>query len=826
VSKESLDGGREKFFDDFYRYYKSLNIIGNETPSRSVIRGLLYEELFKVNENSKTGEIWTTEMVKYGYSSKFKCALMRLFILSTSLSYRMVEINNGLMRLNVDKVRTIMNSKVNFEKIRKGNCQFYIKDKRITEMIVNSFPTLGYTYGDIHKEASILCDDISLLNFEQMRLGSYYLKIHQSTTRKKEGVNYGKVSFNELDIKWEDLVDHLGIESSLKGFETACSLVTSPEKLSSPTMSAVYPSAKGLLEVLVGNGFIESQDNIIELCGGRGDFHLAMMELNIKHTTLSREDGYNLAMRIPGMTSKKTKFNCFRPSDYLPYFDHSIILLDMSHITEKEDCLSNIIGDAKIGKKKIILRLNGLNKFLNNEIIKEMVGYELKVFIPELDSPGYVFLSINFSKGKEHVMIDKWTKSSFGYTRSLLSSALINAVSKVSLNKVISIPPKLVQDQTQEVISDGVLSEMLLETEPDYIHINEDMRDRIKCKDDLVDNILVYASEKIINRYKGKVKLVQERLVTRGPSEENDHLPRNLVELSRRIRTKNELTIEVDSKILRNTSLGIVKGVTNMSTDELVEFIEDIVSIKTNKRMSIECWKLILQMSGNEISVDSELLVESINVRKFNKAMHRTINSSFEIASKAVLSFKTGRIIEGLLCVANMDNMKRKSILNHKDKTTRNNILHYKLYINRIMLISSSFYKEPNFIGVTKEEFERYWNNIGSQEEEIDMKRISDSLQSDETLSILFEELNKEYFSFMGHFSSAIEKMEERIGVDLSTPMSQNLTIENFGLNITEGDTEMNKELDTVEKLESYLGEEEMFELWGQEIGDWASEED
>lgn len=816
--------GKESFFDKFYRYYKSLNIIANETPSRSVIRGLLYEELFKTNLNSRTNEIWTTELIKHGYSSSFKSSLMRLFLLSTSLSYRMSETNSGKMKLIVDKGRTFINSKQNYEKIRKGKCQFYIKDKRITEMIVNSFPTLGYNYEDISNEANNLCEDIDGIEFEQFRMGSYFLKMHQFYTKKSDKVHYGKVDFNELSISWIDLLDNLGVESALKGFETACSLMVTPDKVSSPTMSAVYPSAKGLIELLKGNNFIREEDTVIELCGGRGDFHLAMMEEKVNHTTLSREDGYNLAMRIPGMTSKKVNFNCFKQKDYIHYFDHDIILMDISHITDKRDCLSSIIGDCKELRKKIILRLNGLNKFLNSTILHEMSEAEINVCIPSLESPGYLYLTVDFSKDTETIQQKNEKTEKLGYNRSLLSSALINAVSKVDLKNTISIPAIRVQDQTEEIISDEVLEEMLLEEEPDYIHVNTEVRNKIKSKEDFQDNLFVYIDDTTALKYRKKLIFIEERLVSKGENREDNSIPPDLIALSRKIRGGDFSIIEVAPNLIKNNKLKIIRGIRGASHDELSEVISSIMSIKYNKRMAVECWKLLLKLSVQSDIVDSEKLTEIVMITKLNKTTERTINSSYRIASQAVLSYKSGRIIEGLLCVAGMDNVRKKAILNHKDKTTRTNLLHYKLYINRIMMISKTFYTDPTFIGISRDEYLRIWNNIEEAETNIDINRIHNIVREPSEMNQFFRELDKELFSFAGHFSDAVNDMNARIVSDIRPNEELVEELKAFGLAASEEEIILNSQLQSHEELVDYYGEEEVYDAWGGE--DWGDLED
>lgn len=552
-----------------------------------------------------------------------------------------------------------------------------------------------------------------------------------------------------------------------------------------------------------------------------------MMEKEIKHTTLSREDGYNLAMRIPGMTSKKVSFNCFRQSDYIPYFDHSIILLDISHITEKKDCLSGILGDCITSKKKVILRLNGLNKFLNYEILQELKMYEMKAYLPVLESPGYVYLTIDASKRlEEEKQLDrKIFTDQLGYSRSILTCSLINSISIVNLQGVISVPPKKVQDQTMEVISDEVLTEMILEEDPEYVHVNPEIKTQVKTADDFKDNLYVYVSEKLSIKYKNKLKFLEERLITKGKIEKSENKPKNLIELARKIRRKESDTIEVDYRMLINSKVNIISGVTGMDHNELVEVLNDAMSVKFNKRMSFECWKLILNLSANEKLIDSDLIVETINIQKFRKDVDRTINSSFEIASKAVISFKTGRIVEGLLAVARLDNVRRKSILNHKDKTTRNNILHYKLYMNRIMIISQSMYVEPQFPGISDSKFGKIWRSLGSIESDIDIERANAALDSIESLNKFFKEMNDEYFSFLNNFDLSVDNMTERIKEECQPIDALVDTLTTFGLEVTEEDIARNKELDTWEKVQEYCGEEELFDAWAQEdIGDWGDE--
>nr|DBA06877.1 TPA_asm: polymerase [Caladenia ophiovirus] len=791
--------GKENFYREFYSYYKTLNIINNETPARAIIRGLLYEELFS---HDLEGNLWIEEITHLGYSSAYKRALMKLFILSTSLSYKIIE-NNNAINIQVNYYRTKLNARQNFDKIKTGKFHFYIKDNRITNTIINSFPTLAYKYEQIEDIAEEVCFLVDNREFDQQIISSYFLDTQPGYIDKNTDLTYGIVDYNKLYINPMDLIDQKGINSAIKGFEMSCQLSVSPRNISSPTMSAVYPSARGILQRIIGDEILTRKENVIELCGGRGDFHLAMSEQEINHTTLSREDGYNLANRIPGMTSKKVTFNCFEREEYLKYFDHDFFLLDISHITNKKDCLSSLIGDLKSNKKKILMRLNGMFKFFNEKIVEEILDTECIVFIPELNSPGYIYLYIDFEKGTTK-NIDSLQK---GYNRSLLSSALTTQIGKCNTKDLFCDIGIKVKDQTQEGISDEKILEFMLDEEklirtPEIFKVTNSL--------DFADNLCAFVDKDLFRKYKEYITVPTKKIVTKGTEG-----AQNLYELGKDLRT-NESLILVNRRLIEN-SYEIITGITETPEDIFLEILKNINSNKYNRKLTKECWKFILEFPNRPKLISTEVMVESLEISKLEKNKIKALNNIYSIASHAVFSYKTNTIEKGLLKIANLESLKRKTVLKHKDKTTKTNILNYKLIINRIMCLTD-YFDENYWCGISYQKQEEAWNNkininLGDEE-------IIEKMKNYKSLSEFFK--NDNTFDFLGGLSDSILEMQENVLLE-QKELDPETIIKFLPFEVTEEEILRNREMDTHEKVLEEVGLEEFYEAL--ELEDWGDYE-
>nr|DBA06904.1 TPA_asm: polymerase [Erythranthe ophiovirus] len=807
VPCEELNVNRDSFFDLFYKYYKSTNIIGKETPSRAVVRSMLYEELFKINSQDKA-KMWVSEIAIKGFSLMYKRALIKLFIIATSMIYRLEDIGNGFIKLNINRKRTSQNAVKNYSMLRENECHFHIKDKRITEIILNSFPLLGYSYDEICNASDEIHDEIDGKVFEQFRMGDYYMKLFLNEIEKNETYIYGKVNYNSILIESIDLDDKLGINSAIKGFEMCCQLSVNPKNISSPTMSSVYPSAKGLITELKSNNFIESNDRIVELCGGRGDFHLAMMEENINHLTLSREDGYNLIQRIPGMKSKKVSFNCFKREDYIQYFDHDIILMDISHITNKTDCLSNIIGDLKINKKRVILRMNGLFKFFNDGVLAEISGYEKRIYIPDNNSPGYIFLTIDFRKEVE----EKNESDVRGYHKSLLSSALTNSIGKTKISEVISKSGLKTKDHTHEIISDNTLLEMMIDEDPDYVHVHPDLKHEIKSYDDFKSHLYCYIDNSTVQSFRKNLLFPIKNILSKGDEGANSMYMIGKLDG----RDDKEESIIVHQRFMKD-NLVMIRGAEKMKIDDFVILTKNVLEGNFNNNVTKECWKLMLEVVKEESEINTEILSELINVQKINNVKNRSINHIYEIASQAVLAFKTNRVEMGLLRAGEINSLRRGTILKHKDKTTKYNILNYKLIMNRILYLSKIISDPVCWAGIPRKEYENLWSKHLKSMDEIERKELEEKIKSyKDIMSYLEEDNDSDIFSIL---SSGIERLNKDISLE-----TIQIDVEDFEkridfigfLDVTEEDIRKNQ-LTTVDMAIEEAGEDAWYEAMDED---------
>nr|DBA06867.1 TPA_asm: polymerase [Allium ophiovirus] len=686
---------RYTYFDDFYRFYKGLNIIDNETPTRSVIRSLLYNELFRPNES---GGNWTREICEKGYSKDYRNVLLKLFLISTSLVYRLEELRIGEYRININETMTIMNGVNNLRRIKNNKAHFHIKDKRISELLLMAFPTSGYLMYEIREGVSEILKEYQYKSFQQYQLNSYYneeVKHYVSEDDPFTKNTPNDIDYEMIEINPIELLDKKRFMAAIKGFEMICAMNCKPKNVSSPTMSDVFPSIFSAMKRLMESNFIKKTDRICDLFAGRGDSHLCMNLLNIKHNSVSRNDGYNLINRIKGMTEIKSSIDITDRENYIQYVNYDIFLIDISHFNSKAKKLSEMINELCSFNKRIIIRINSIMKYMTEEIIEKLSLGKTEIMIPSVESPGYIYL-IHDPTGKK---IDLKGSKKNKISDSIVLEKLVNSINSMSKVNLFDNDKSNTKDHTEELISDSKLTEMLISNDPDYIEMPCFIEDEIKSKVDIESMIFtpVPYPENLFDDDSKKNNAFIKELIEKEKLK--IYNPRLLIAADSKITNYKHAYLEAQSKNFPDTLIvnnyignigvkGFIISYENLTESEIFELTKLVISHKSVTPNSLIMWKFMHKLSEGIIDkIYSSEILENLNLSKLKPDQSRTIDKLYHTTHTAIKAYKSGKIIEGLMIISGMKKPNMNELMKNKSKAKRYDCLNYKLIINRITRI-------------------------------------------------------------------------------------------------------------------------------------------
>nr|DBA06898.1 TPA_asm: polymerase [Datura ophiovirus] len=773
---------KDHYFDEFYKFYTSLNIIENETPTRSVIRSLLYDELFK--RTKSTGKVWSSEIIRQGYSLEYREILMRLFIVATSLSYRLTHIKGCSFILQINEEKTVSNSITNLKRIKADKAHLHIRDKRISKMLLMALPSAGFTVPELITCAKSIHQELNGKEFRQYQLNNYYSEEIKSYVKADFDHEVGVVYYSSLPFRKEEFEDTKMLKSAVKSFEMICSMNCKPKNVSSPTLSDVYPSMISLLALLKSSGFIKENDKVIDLFAGRGDSHLALNELKIQHRSVSRNDGFNLINRIRGMTEVKAKVDVTEKSFYSKYLDHDVYLLDISHYSSTKENLMKMINDLIVFERKIILRLNSIMKYLGEEFINIVKDKEMRIVMPSIESPGYIYLTIN---GKEEIKeLDQEKIKRKSFKDSIISEIMTKGIMELKDTSLFNKGIERVKDHTEEAISDERLSEMLIEHCPDFVEVPKSL-DKIMEDENGLEELLIVPCSLLSNNiekedfYRVKLKTWKPRIIYSGSCEEN---PEKEI-LVKSKRGDEEIVLPHYLQFFGNTEF--LTGFENLEEHEFFRLVEAIANsrIKESSRMA---WKFIYEASVRSNTVfNSDTIIKSFNISKMKLDGTDNMTRIYRIANLAVRAYKSGRILDGLKETSGIKKLNLNELVKNKSKNKRYDCLNYKLIINRLRRIHHDMALSVTCNKSLTDSNTFEWNS--NTIEELELKRFIESFKS---VSEFFEKSSKnELFDVLvssvknnKEEESFSEKIEDKSS--LLTELTQSLigtTVEEYEIN-------------------------------------------
>nr|DBA06923.1 TPA_asm: polymerase [Lepidozia ophiovirus_pli] len=751
---------KEQFFKEFYDFYSSLNIIGRESPSASMIRGLLYKELFK---HDSQGRVWSKEMTTKGFSMDYRHNLLRLFIIACGLIYTL-KTNNGRSTLHINTVATKINSVRCFKAILNRTHHIHIKDRAISQILIYGFPTMSYTVIEVEKCSDEISMELNHKVFEQYKLYDYFKTERSSYIEKDESKVYGSVNYYSFGIDMYDLKDQDACVAAIKAFEYICALSCTVENLSSPTKSDIYPAARGVIKCLQGSQFLTEKDTVADLCAGRGDFHLALTEAKVNHTSVSRNDGFNLINRIKGMKEKKPSWNVFSRENFMDYMDHSIILLDVSHFTGKKDLLTKGISEMIAIKKKIVLRWNAVSSIITQKLIDVMGQHcNIELLIPEKNSSGVLYLTLE-AKEKEGKIVSR-KRSNKGFAGNLILEYLSQGNIGFLHKPMLSHIGKDVVDHTEEFITDDELLDSLMShTQDSIVEVPQSLKNNVRNSDDI--RALLCTSAEGLQHIPG-IKTEYLDYIT----SDLDIGFGSFVSCMKHYRRTGETRLEVINEKADILPKIVITGFEEMKFSDLtmvVQHIQDQNTLPITK----DLWMFLLDLAKDYDKISSDDIIPMISIESLrNSGVGRTIDNLFTTTTQVINSWKSGRTKEGLIAISGLERVNLSTIMRVKTKNNRNNIINYKLILNRINRIV----KKVTDINITanNQDLESFVKDIWKTEvkagrmNDEDLQKFREHYAQFKTIQEFIEASNADNDNFFNFINSMdLDKNVEQITID------------------------------------------------------------
>nr|QCY48765.1 RdRp protein [Citrus psorosis virus] len=697
-------GSIERYLEEFYKFYKGLNIIGNESFTKAVVRSIINQELF--DRKNVDGKDWLKEIEMTGFSYGYRKTLLKIFIVSCCMVFRVEEPKGNTLKITIFEDKTKINCLNNIKRIKNQEAHLHINDKRISDLINMAFPLVGYQLKDVFIAVREIMNEHNGKIIDGTKVIQYFNVENVSYVDQLEEKNCGNISYSSIVLKPSDLSDEKQFIASIKAFEMIATLNCKPQHVSSPTKSDVYPSAKALLEYLMNNNIIKQDSKIADIFAGRGDFHLIMDNMGLEHTSISRNDGYNLINRIPGMKEIKANIDMTYSENYGQYLDHDVFILDISHFTGDPNNIIRMIDDIVSVGRKAVIRWNSIapmcTKLLYNFVIKR--HHKIDILMPTIESPGYIYLLFNgeFYKSKEISNGENSKKEKKTYNENIITSNMVLELNRIRKTSILNCSGVKVSDHTQELISDDKLVSILEENE-NKAYISNDIEMRIEDGEKLEELLMILNPSKEIMEMDNTIK--QEIKV-----EESERGARSLKYFKRLIHeTKSKLGVKhiklnrrfmnwmiKENKInVDNGKLTIIEGVKNGPCNEVIRTINKIIDDSHVSRLNLEAWTCVktgveqfMSVEETEAECDMKIILMMIQGSTEYKSRFFSYDRILRLAYIASDAIKTGTMAESILVLSGLRSGVLSSLKKNKGKALRYDCLNIKLIMNRMLVLS------------------------------------------------------------------------------------------------------------------------------------------
>nr|DBA06870.1 TPA_asm: polymerase [Arctotis ophiovirus] len=824
---------KDNYLDKFYKFYKGLNIIGNESYTKTVMRSIINNEL--LGDHHDTGN-WIKEMESYGYSINYRKTLMKVFIISTCLVFRLEEINPRCMKMLIKKDNTKQNGINNLARMKRNQAHFHIRDKRVSELIMMAFPTSGYRMTELFEGVDEIYRRFHKRVFETEMLVQYYdHDIKHYIGEEFNTKDFGAIRYETIPVDEDFFASQKMTSAALKSYEMVCTIHCKPQHVSSPTMSDIYPSAVGVLSQI--KPILENK-TIVDLFAGRGDFHFAMTHMNIKHISISRNDGYNLINRVPGMIELKAGTDITLPENYGQYMNHDVFLIDVSHYTGNVRTLQMMIEELFDNNKTLVVRLNSIIsndiKFLQT-LCDEGSG---EILIPSIESPGYIYLCLakrnkkinnqRLSTKDEENRKERKKK----FTESIIAEKLTNEIYNMRRDSLFNRSAVDVNDHTVELISDETLIKILTEDENKNKFVEQEIEKQIlkgkKIKEMIVTELEeFYTIDKNVD---GKIKRVIKELDTREISLLELSYPtfrwsktgeKNIKKILRQIyaeyhNNKNqnpEIEIHEDITIRSGSFVVGIRGKNKRDIEKIIDHLMQQRYIIKEAYQSLKTVKTSLEQVNDE-TVELERLYASIETGSSFRDKYHSYDRLVKIAKLAKKAY-LGRNIEMVfLQLAGVRKGSMKSLIHNKTRSHRYDCMNFKLLLNRMILLHEKLFLDliakPLEIKELIIELQDLRKSKGNKSRSYETIRLSRDGQNKPKVSEeeIEERIQKEILA-LREFESLEEYLNDRLGNELFDSITSVVTT-----SFERGEMETCElPIDTKDEIENAYNDEIMMRL-------------
>lgn len=232
------------------------------------------------------------------------------------------------------------------------------------------------------------------------------------------------------------------IHNVIKWYENVVKNHASLIAYDSLTGSQSYHPQYSLFKTLIHEGLISSNNTILDACAGRGDGHLAMLDLKLNHLSVSRGDEYDL-FNCAENIHYDTKINIYDTRTLMNYLTFDHFHFDITFIKAKE---SNNIWDVICwllkNKKTITIRANWIDDKPDSEHLNILRSHDIRTILGQTSRETFYQIYLYFGRTSKIYEFDKG--SNYSFESSKIVENLVNkslALKKYSIFNVDSTKP-------------------------------------------------------------------------------------------------------------------------------------------------------------------------------------------------------------------------------------------------------------------------------------------------------------------------------------------------------------------------------------------------
>jgi len=467
MSIASLNDVDNDILDKFIHSY-GFKMSIREFKSKYEAQYFFNEGFLDSDRNSHIRKVLSLKYIeKIDESFDSKRLAMKIFLINTSLSFTSENVNPGSDEITIitDVDLTISNYAKLFidysETLKLGQISQEIVRRVISRI------DLGYLQKlNVQKLIKELCNETTgtynMPHYTMMKLDPLYDSLLNEMSIYNNEIT---INYSHLRLRNDRKHNFYNFRQFIDKFESLCSMRCAIAGYESSVGSNMYHTAIGLMK-----NFLRSK--VADVTPGRGDFHNAMENLQIRHVSVKRVDAYNKIISHPGMIAKDS-FNAFDINQLREYFDMDLFLYDISHSKDDDEvevCLLELLDS----NKEVLLRLNQFPLEKIDFKREEWSTIDKTIYYPSgvVYNCGYVYLHLKKSTGGD---------PSIGATIYEMQNSIAVICSKIMIAKEAIQSADLIPicDKSHEEMSDQFINEAITATDSGELELGAVVSDML-----------------------------------------------------------------------------------------------------------------------------------------------------------------------------------------------------------------------------------------------------------------------------------------------------------------------------------------------------------